>query len=129
MIRSARVQPGQDVLVNGATDAIGSAAVQLLAELGARVTATCSAAHKDLVAGLGADRVIDHTAEDFTRDAQTYDSVVDAVGKSSFARCRRLLRPRGIYVSSDLGPLSQNPEAYRYVETGQKVGSVVITAG
>ena len=85
MIRSARVQPGQDVLVNGATDAIGSAAVQLLAELGARVTATCSAAHKDLVAGLGADRVIDHTAEDFTRDAQTYDSVVDAVGKSSFA--------------------------------------------
>jgi NADPH:quinone reductase-like Zn-dependent oxidoreductase len=183
MIRSARVQPGQDVLVNGATGAIGSAAVQLLAELGARVTATCSAAHKDLVAGLGADRVIDYTAEDFTRDAQPYDSVLDAVGKSSFARCRRLLRPRGIYVSSDLGPLSQNPvmalvtplfggrkvmfpipvqrdpaaamrhlqdllasgafrplidrrypldqivEAYRYVETGQKVGSVVITVG
>ena len=183
MIRSAGVQPGQDVLVNGATGAIGSAAVQLLADLGARVTATCSAAHRDLVAGLGADRVIDYTAEDFTRDTQTYDLVLDAVGKSSFARCRRLLRPRGIYVSSDLGPLSQNPvmalvtplfggrkvlfpipvqrdpaaamrylkdllasgafrplvdrrypldqivEAYRYVETGQKVGSVVITVG
>jgi NADPH:quinone reductase-like Zn-dependent oxidoreductase len=183
MIRSAGVQPGQDVLVNGATGAIGSAAVQLLADLGARVTATCSAAHRDLVAGLGADRVIDYTAEDFTRDTQTYDLVLDAVGRSSFARCRRLLRPRGIYVSSDLGPLSQNPvmalvtplfggrkvlfpipvqrdpaaamrylkdllasgafrplvdrrypldqivEAYRYVETGQKVGSVVITVG
>jgi NADPH:quinone reductase-like Zn-dependent oxidoreductase len=180
MIRSARVQAGQDVLVNGATGAIGSAAVQLLVDLGARVTATCSAAHKDLVKGLGAERVIDYTAEDFTRDTRTYDLVLDAVGKSSFARCRRLLRPRGIYLSSDLGPLSQNPvmalvtplfggrrvlfaipvqrdpaavmrylkdlmasgafrplidrrypldqivEAYRYVETGQKVGNVVI---
>jgi len=181
MIRTAGVQSGQDVLVNGATGAIGSAAVQLLAHLGARVTATCSAAHKDLVEGLGAERVIDYTAEDFTRDTRTYDLVLDAVGKSSFARCRRLLRPRGIYLSSDLGPLSQNPvmalvtplfggrrvmfaipvqrdpaavmryledlmasgafrplidrrypldqivEAYRYVESGQKVGNVVIT--
>jgi NADPH:quinone reductase-like Zn-dependent oxidoreductase len=183
MIRSAGVQPGQDVLVHGATGAIGSAAVQLLAHLGAKVTATCAAAHKDLVTGLGADRVIDYTADDFTRDTQTYDLVLDAVGKSSFARCRRLLRPRGIYLSSDLGPLSQNPvmalvtplfggrrvmfaipvqrdpaavmrylkdlmqsgalrpvidrrypldqivDAYRYVETGQKVGNVVITVG
>jgi NADPH:quinone reductase-like Zn-dependent oxidoreductase len=183
MIRSAGVRSGQDVLVNGATGAIGSAAVQLLADLGARVTATCPAAHKDLVADLGADRVIDYTTEDFTSDTQTYDVVLDAVGKSSFARCRRLLRPRGIFVSSDLGPLSQNPvmalvtplsggrkvvfpipvqrdpaavmrhlqdllasgafrplidrrypldqivEAYRYVETGQKVGNVVVTVG
>ena len=180
MIRSAGVQPGQDVLVNGATGAIGSAAVQLLAHLGAKVTATCSTAHQDLVAGLGAGRVIDYTAEDFTQDAERYDAVMDAVGKSSFARCRRLLRPRGIFLSSDLGPLSQNPvmalvtplfggrrvnfpipverdpagvmhhlkdlmesgaftplidrrypleqivEAYHYVESGQKVGSVVI---
>jgi NADPH:quinone reductase-like Zn-dependent oxidoreductase len=181
MIRSAGVLPGQDVLVNGATGAIGSAAVQLLAHLGAKVTATCSTAHQDLVAGLGAARVIDYTAEDFTRDAERYDLVLDAVGKSSFARCRRLLRPRGIFLSSDLGPLSQNPvmalvtplfggrrvmfpipvqrdpaavmrhlkdlmesgafkplidrrypldqivDAYRYVESGEKVGSVVIT--
>jgi NADPH:quinone reductase-like Zn-dependent oxidoreductase len=181
MIQSAGVQPGQDVLVNGATGAIGSAAVQLLVHLGARVTAVCAAVHRELVLGMGAGRVIDYTTEDFTRDAQTYDLVLDAVGKSSFARCRRLLRPHGIYVSSDLGPLSQNPvmalvtplfsgrrvrfaipvqrdpaavmrhlkelmesgafkpvidrrypldqivEAYRYVETGQKVGSVVIT--
>ena len=59
--------------------------------------------------GLGADRVIDYTAEDFTKDAQSYDVVFDAVGKSSFGRCKRLLKPGGIYLSSDLGPLAQNP--------------------
>ncbi len=182
-IRSAGVKAGQEVLVYGATGAIGSAAVQLLVRLGARVTAVCAGAHKDLVMGLGADRVIDYTAGDFTRDTQTYDLVMDAVGKSSFARCRNLLKPRGIYLSTDLGPLSQNPvmalvtplfggrkvvfpvptrrdpgavmrylkdlmesgafrpvidrrypldqivEAYRYVETGQKLGNVVITVG
>jgi NADPH:quinone reductase-like Zn-dependent oxidoreductase len=108
-ITTAGVQPGQDVLVNGATGAIGSATVQLLASIGAKVTAVCATANLELVRGLGADRVIDYTAEDFTRDGQTYDVVIDAVGKSSFGRCRRLLRPRGTYVSSDLGPLSQNP--------------------
>ena len=63
----------------------------------------------ELVRGLGADRVIDYTAEDFTKDEQTYDMVLDAVGKSSFGRCKRLLKPGGIYVSSDLGFLAQNP--------------------
>jgi NADPH:quinone reductase-like Zn-dependent oxidoreductase len=109
MIRRSKLHEGQDVLVNGATGAIGSAAVQLLKHLGARVTAVCGTEHVELVRGLGADRVIDYTAEDFTKDQQTYDVVLDAVGKSSFGRCRRLLKPRGIYLSSDLGPLSQNP--------------------
>jgi NADPH:quinone reductase-like Zn-dependent oxidoreductase len=180
MISRAQVRRGQDVLVNGATGAIGSAAVQLLAELGAVVTATCPGEHAELVMGLGAERVIDYTAEDFTRDGRRYDVVMDTAGKSSFGRCRPLLKPRGIYLSSDLGPLSQNPllalvaplsrgrrvmfpiprradrdmvrhfrrllesgafrpvvdrrypldqivAAYRYVETGRKVGSVVIT--
>ena len=179
MLRRARLRAGQDVLVNGATGAIGSAAVQLLRQLGARVTATCETANLELVRGLGADRVIDYTAEDFTRDDHAYDAVLDAVGKSSFRRCRRLLKPRGTYVSSDLGRLSQNPflalvtpllgrrrvvfpipvpdpgivrevkdliesgaftplvgrrypldqivEAYRYVETGRKLGGVVVT--
>jgi NADPH:quinone reductase-like Zn-dependent oxidoreductase len=72
------------------------------------VTAVCDSKHVELVSGLGADRVIDYTAEDFTRDTQAYDVVLDAVGKSSFGRCKRLLKPRGIYLSSDLGPLSQN---------------------
>jgi NADPH:quinone reductase-like Zn-dependent oxidoreductase len=179
LIRNAKVRRGQDVLVNGATGAIGSAAVQLLKHLGANVTAVCGSEHLELVERLGADRVVDYTAEDFTRDEQTYDVVLDAVGKSSFGRCRRLLRPRGTYLSTDLGPLSQNPflalvtplfgrrkamfpiprradrelagdlrelvesgafrplvdrrypldqivEAYRYVETGRKVGNVVV---
>ena len=70
--------------------------------LGAKVTAVCAAAHKDLVLGLGAARVVDYTTEDFARDTETYDLVLDAVGKGSFGRCRRLLR-HGIYVSTDLG--------------------------
>ena len=109
LIRSAKLQSGQAVLVNGATGAIGSAAVQLLKHLGAEVTAVCGTEHMELVRGLGADRVVDYTAEDFTRDEQRYDVVLDAVGKSSFGRCRRLLRPGGVYLSTDLGPLSQNP--------------------
>jgi NADPH:quinone reductase-like Zn-dependent oxidoreductase len=108
-VRAAKVRGGQDVLVYGATGAIGSAAVQLLKGLGAQVTAVCDTANLELVKGLGADRVVDYTAEDFTRDTQRYDVVFDAVGKSSFGHCRRLLRPRGTYLSSDLGPLSQNP--------------------
>jgi len=178
-IRAAKIRSGQHVLVNGATGAIGSAAVQLIKSLGASVTAVCGAPYVELVKGLGADRVIDNTAGDFTDDEQSYDVVFDAVGKSSFGRCKRLLKPRGIYLSSDLGPRSQNPplalitpllggkkvmfpippkhdqqgvkqfkdlieagtftpvidrqypleqivEAYRYVETGQKIGNVVI---
>lgn len=178
-IRTAKIQNGQDVLVYGATGAIGSAAVQLLKSIGAHVTAVCDTGNVELVSGLGADRVVDYAAEDFTRDEQRYDVVLDAVGKSSFGRCKRLLKPRGTYLSSDLGRLSQNPilalvtplfggrkvmfpipkkfdqetvrdfkkliesgqfkpvidrtypldqivEAYRYVETGQKIGNVVI---
>lgn len=177
-IRTAGARAGQEVLVNGATGAIGSAAVQLLKGLGVTVTAVCDTPNLELVRGLGADRVVDHTAQDFTRDAQTYDAVFDAVGKSTFGRCRRLLKPGGAYLSSELGPWCQNlvlplvtplfggrrvkfpfpgdnremvwhlreliesgqfrpvidrrypldriVDAYRYVETGKKVGNVVI---
>lgn len=179
-IRKTKVREGQDVLVNGATGAIGSAAVQLLKVVGATVTAVCDTPHVQLVHDLGADRVIDRSTQDFTKDEQTYDVVFDAVGKSSFGRCRPLLKPRGIYASTDLGPWAQNPiltlatapfggrkamlpisprydqelveyfrgliesgqfrpvidrrygldeivDAYRYVETGQKIGNVLIT--
>ena len=108
-IRAAKIRSGQDVLVYGATGAIGSAAVQLLKSLGAHVTAVCGTDHLGLVKSLGADKVIDYTAEDFTQDNQRYDVVLDSVGKSSFSHCRRLLKPRGIYISSELGPLAQNP--------------------
>jgi NADPH:quinone reductase-like Zn-dependent oxidoreductase len=179
LIARAGVGSGQRVLVNGATGAIGSAAVQLLKRVGAHVTAVCDSATAEMVRGLGADRIIDRSIEDFTKEDRTYDVVLDAVGKSSFGRCKRLLTPRGIYLSSDLGPLSQNPllaattrltggkrvmfpipprydqarvssfkemmeagefmpiidraypldeivDAYRYVESGRKIGNVVI---
>jgi NADPH:quinone reductase-like Zn-dependent oxidoreductase len=108
-IRAAKIKSGQDVLVYGATGAIGSAAVQLLKSLGANVTAVCGTDHVELVKSLGADRVIDYTAQDFTEDEQKYDVVLDSVGKSSFSQCKRLLKPRGVYLSSELGPLAQNP--------------------
>jgi NADPH:quinone reductase-like Zn-dependent oxidoreductase len=178
-IRAAKIQAGQDVLVYGATGAIGSAAVQLLRALGANVTAVCSTENVELVKSLGPERVVDYMVKDFTKDWESYDVVLDAVGKSSFGQCKPLLRPTGIYLSSDLGPRSQNPilalitpilggkrvkfpiprqdqdmarhfkeliesgkfkpvidrtypldqivEAYQYVETGQKIGNVVIS--
>src|SRR5664280_1321746 len=95
-IRGAKIAGGQDVLVYGATGAIGSAAVQLLKSLGVNVTAACDTANMDLLRGLGADRVIDYTTTDFTTDGQTYDVVLDSVGKTSFSQCRPLLKPAGI---------------------------------
>ena len=73
------------------------------------MTGVCGTAHVDLVRQLGADRVIDRSSEDFTRDDQAYGVVFDAVGKSSFARCRHLLRPHGVYLSTELGSRGQNP--------------------
>jgi len=101
-IKAAKIHSGQDILVYGATGAIGSAAVQLLKSLGANVTAVCGTDHVELVSGLGADKVIDYTAENFTKDNQRYDAVLDSVGKSSFSQCKGLLKPRGIYISSEL---------------------------
>jgi NADPH:quinone reductase-like Zn-dependent oxidoreductase len=108
-LRKAGVGPGQRVLVYGATGAIGSAAVQLAKHLGAEVTAVCATPQLELVRSLGADRVVDYTTEDFTRSGGEYDLVFDAVGKSSFGACRKLLGPGGIYSSTELGFLWQNP--------------------
>lgn len=99
---------GQKVLVNGATGAIGSAAVQILKYLGVQVVAVCDTKNVALVASLGADKVIDYTKEDFTKQSEKFDFVFDAVGKSTFAQCKPLLQPGGIYVSSELGPNAQN---------------------
>jgi NADPH:quinone reductase-like Zn-dependent oxidoreductase len=177
MARVTRVRPGQHVLVVGASGGIGSAAVQLLAAGGVRVTAA-TLGHTEEVGRLGADRVIEGAAGDLPDDGTRFDAVFDAVGKSSFAACRPLLAPRGVYTSSELGPRAQNiplsllspftrgrrvrfpfplhdqamirriarlladgrfrplvdrhysleriVEAYRYVDSGQKVGNVVI---
>ncbi len=178
-IRAARIQRGQHVLVYGATGAIGSAAVQLLKSMGVTVTAVCGSDGVQIAGGLGADRVIDYLTEDFAQEQEAYDVVLDSVGKSSFGACKPLLKPGGLYLSSELGPHAQNPflallaplhrgkrvlfpipkhdqemmqylgglmasgdftpvidrtypltrivDAYRYVETGRKLGNVVIT--
>ncbi|MBA7642344.1 alcohol dehydrogenase [subsurface metagenome] len=107
-IKKVNLKSGQKVLVNGATGAIGSAAVQLLTYFGANVTAVCNTKNIELVKSLGADRVIDYTKEDFTKDNQKYNFVFDTVGKSSFAKCKPLLQSGGIYISSDLGYMAQN---------------------
>lgn len=177
-IRAAKVHAGQQVLVYGATGAIGSAAVQLLKHIGATVTAVCSTKYVDLVKSLGADLVIDYTMQDYTTTGHRYDFVFDAVGKTSFGKCKQVLKPKGIYISTELGKngenifyalatplfgkkkvlfpipsinkedviflkslveagqfkplldrtyrLDQIVEAYRYVESGQKIGNVVI---
>lgn len=179
---AAQIQQGQRVLINGASGSIGTSAVQLAKHFGAHVTGVCSTANVELVKSLGADEVIDYKQADFTRSGQSYDIVFDTVGKSSFTRCRRILKPGGIYLTTVLTPailaqmlwtsrfgskkakivfaglrpageknadlafviklveagalkpvidrsytLEQIIEANRYVDTGHKKGSVVVT--
>jgi NADPH:quinone reductase-like Zn-dependent oxidoreductase len=178
ILRAAKVKAGDDILVYGATGAIGSAAVQVLRYLGANVTAVCPTQHVTLVRSLGAHEVIDYMTEDFTQTPKRFDFVFDAVGKSSFRQCKPVMKPRSIYISTELGkkgeniylailhtfssgrrvlfplpssskqdvqylaqladlglfkplfdrsyPLDQIVEAHRYVETGEKVGNVLI---
>ncbi len=109
-ITKVSLKAGDRVLVNGATGAIGSAAVQILLHFGCEVTAVCPTAYVEQVRNMGAARVIDFEQEDFTKEPpESYGFVFDAVGKSSFARCKPLLKGRGVYISSELGPRSENP--------------------
>ena len=94
-------EAGQKAIVNGATGAIGSSAVQFFKYYGVDVTAVCGGENEALVRSLGADKVIDYKTEDFTKDSGNYDFVFDAVGKSSFFKCKPLLKKNGIYTSSD----------------------------
>ncbi|MBK6732070.1 MAG: NAD(P)-dependent alcohol dehydrogenase [Bacteroidetes bacterium] len=107
-IRAAKVQSGQHAMVYGATGAIGSAAVQLLKHFGAHVTAVCNTNNVALVKSLGADAVIDYLQEDFTQTQQKFDFVFDAVGKTSFGKCKPILTKKGIYISTELGKNSEN---------------------
>jgi NADPH:quinone reductase-like Zn-dependent oxidoreductase len=177
-IRAAKTESGNNVLVYGATGAIGSAAVQLLKYFGAIVTAVCNTKNVDLIKSLGADVVIDYQTQDFTKTETKYHFIFDAVGKSSFGQCKPLLTEKGIYISTELGKNGENifyalftsfigtkrvlfpmptinkedvvflkdlvenkkfkpiidrifamediVEAYKYVETGQKTGNVVL---
>jgi NADPH:quinone reductase-like Zn-dependent oxidoreductase len=185
-IRKIDFTKERKILINGASGSIGSACVQLAKYYGAEITAVCNTRNLEIVKLLGAYEVIDYTKEDFTKNGKLYDVVIDSVGKSSFFRCKKILKPGGVFFSTDLGYLSQNiflalltpifsnltgrktgkkvkfpipkdskedivffkelieagkykavidrnyplekiVEATKYVETGQKVGNVVIT--
>ncbi len=176
-LRKGNIQSGQKVLIYGAAGGIGTFAVQIAKTFGAEVTAVDSTRKLDMLRSIGADHVIDYTQEDFTQNAETYDVIIDVVGKSSFSRSVRSLKQNGRYIlgnprlsgmirglwtsmisskkviialagyrTEDLiflkelieagkiksvidrrYPLAQVAEAHRYVETGQKMGNVVIT--
>lgn len=108
-IKACKIDADSKVLVNGGTGAIGSAGIQIMHSIGADITATCRTQDMELVRGLGARHVISYEDDDFTSASEQFDLVFDAVGKSTFASCKPLLRPHGIYVSTELGPRAQNP--------------------
>ena len=107
-INKVKLEKGLKVLVNGATGAIGSAAVQFLKYYEVEVTATANTKNLEIVKSLGANRVIDYTKEDFTKGVGGYDFVFDTVGKSSFSKCKPLLKAKGVYISSELGRWGSN---------------------
>ncbi len=155
--RKGNIQTGQKVLIYGASGAVGTAAVQLANYYGAEVTGVCSAKNNELVKSLGADRVIDYQNENFTEKQEKYDLIFDAVGKIKKKQCKEALALNGRFVSvegqgiakvqtKDLlllkklmeegqiksvidrcYSLEQIPKAHEYVETGHKIGSVVVT--
>lgn len=107
-VQKVNIQSGQKVLINGATGGIGSALLQFVRQYDVKITATCNTKNIDLIKSLGADKIYDFTKEDFTTDKEKYDFIFDAVGKSTFGKCKPLLKEKGIYISSELGPYSQN---------------------
>ena len=102
-LRSADLQNGRSILVYGASGSVGTAAVQMAKHFGADVTAVCNTKNVELVRSLGAADVVDYEREDFTKNGKTYDVIFDAVGKHSFRRCRRSLKPGGTFIETDLG--------------------------
>ncbi|MBE5098874.1 NAD(P)-dependent alcohol dehydrogenase [Priestia aryabhattai] len=155
--RKGNIQTGQKVLIYGASGAVGTAAVQLASYYGAEVTGVCSAKNSELVKSLGADRVIDYQHENFTEKEERYDLIFDAVGKITKNQCKEALALNGRFISvegqgiakvqtKDLlllkklmeegqiksvidrcYSLEQIPKAHEYVETGHKIGNVVVT--
>ncbi len=107
-VHKVNIQSGQRILINGATGGIGSALLQFVKQYNVKITATCNTKNVKLIKSLGADKIYDYTKEDFTSDKEKYDFIFDAVGKSTFGKCKPLLKEKGIYISSELGPYSQN---------------------
>ncbi|MEX1383890.1 NAD(P)-dependent alcohol dehydrogenase [Lutibacter sp.] len=107
-IHKVNIKSGHRILINGATGGIGSALLQFVRQYDVKITATCSTKNIELIKKLGADEIVDYTKEDFTDKDGNYDFVFDTVGKSTFGKCKALLNKKGVYISSELGPYSQN---------------------
>ena len=107
-IQRAQPRPGQKIFINGATGAIGSALLQLLQPYAVEINVSCNTKNIPLIASLGANKIYDYHKEDFTQDKVVYDFVFDAVGKSTFGKCKPLLKKGGYYISSELGPNAEN---------------------
>lgn len=121
LLRKANLQPGQKVLINGASGAIGSAAVQIAKNLGAEVTGVCGTPRLAFVKALGADHVIDYTKADFTQSGERYDLIFDILGKGSFAKCKRALTPNGIMLCASFKMKQLSQMVWTAMRGGQKV--------
>lgn len=107
-VHKVNIQPGERILINGATGGIGSALLQFVKQYDVTITATCNTENIELIKSLGADNIVDYTKEDFTSSDEKYDIIFDAVGKSTFGKCKPILNTGGVYSSSELGPYAQN---------------------
>jgi 2-desacetyl-2-hydroxyethyl bacteriochlorophyllide A dehydrogenase len=120
-----QILPGHKVLINGASGGVGSYAVQIAKAFNAEVTAVCGTRNVELVQSLGADRMIDYTVQDFTKDTSVYDIVFDAVGKQSFSGCKNILKPNGVYVTTLPDPDSVVQNFLTFLAPGKKSKLIV----